>query len=205
METILTLNSLPNPQSKHDQLLETAQNLFARHGIRRVSVEEICRKANVSKVTFYKYYPNKSAIVSRILDDLVQVGIKKFNEIVALDTTFEEKLRLIIQVKLEESAKFSEDFLEELIQADPKLMEHFWRQAMESQKLTMNFFKAAQKTGELRPDMNLEFLEFMLNHVQELIKDPSLHKIIPSNLDLIRELINFWFYGILPPAGISEK
>ncbi|PJA52109.1 MAG: hypothetical protein CO167_10350 [Candidatus Marinimicrobia bacterium CG_4_9_14_3_um_filter_48_9] len=69
----------------------------------------------------------------------------------------------------------------------------------------MNFFRQAQKTGELRPDMNLEFLQFMFNHVQDLIKDPRLHKIIPSNLELIRELINFWFYGILPASKESVK
>lgn len=204
METIFPLNKHLNPQSKHDQLLETARDLFARHGIRRISVEEICRTANVSKVTFYKYYPNKSALVKRILDDLIEYSISKFNEIKNQEISFEEKLRLIIQMKLEETAKFSEEFLNEIIQADPKLMEHFWLRAIETQQITMDFFKEAQTTGELRTDMNLDFLNFMLNHVQELIKDARLRKIIPSSLDLIRELINFWFYGILP-QGREKK
>ena len=195
----------PEVSTKHDQLLATAFELIAKHGVRRITIEEICRTAGVSKVTFYKYYPNKQAIVKKILDDLVQHGIRKFNEIIEKDISFKEKLRLIIQVKMEESAKLSEEFLEELIQADPKLMDHFWTQAVDAQQLTMNFFRQAQKTGELRPDMNLEFLQFMFNHVQDLIKDPRLHKIIPSNLELIRELINFWFYGILPASKESVK
>ncbi|MCF7796733.1 MAG: TetR/AcrR family transcriptional regulator [Candidatus Marinimicrobia bacterium] len=174
---------------------------MSRHGVRRVTVEEICRKANVSKVTFYKYYPNKQAIVWRILDDMVEYGVAKFNEIIDMDISFEEKLRLIIQVKMEESAKYSEDFLDELIHADPDLMQHFWEKAIAAQNLTMDFFKKAQQNGELRTDMNLDFLQFMLDHVQDLIQDPRLNKLIPSKLDLIRELINFWFYGLLPQGG----
>ncbi|MCF7801829.1 MAG: TetR/AcrR family transcriptional regulator [Candidatus Marinimicrobia bacterium] len=201
MESILPSRKNKQPRSKHDQLLETARELVSRHGVRRVTVEEICRKASVSKVTFYKYYPNKQAIVWRILDDMVEYGIARFNEIIGMDISFEEKLRLIIQVKMEESAKYSEDFLEELIHADPDLMHHFWEKAIAAQSMTMDFFRQAQKDGELRTDMNPDFLQFMMDHVQDLIQDPRLQKILPSKLDLIRELINFWFYGLLPPGG----
>ncbi|PJA54778.1 MAG: hypothetical protein CO167_01975, partial [Candidatus Marinimicrobia bacterium CG_4_9_14_3_um_filter_48_9] len=138
METKPTPTPRPEISTKHDQLLATAFELIAKHGVRRITIEEICRTAGVSKVTFYKYYPNKQAIVKKILDDLVQHGIRKFNEIIEKDISFQEKLRLIIQVKMEESAKLSEEFLEELIQADPKLMDHFWTQAVDAQQLTMN-------------------------------------------------------------------
>lgn len=205
MESMLPSRKKHNVRSKHDQLLETARELISRHGVRRVTVEEICRKAKVSKVTFYKYYPNKQAIVERILDEMVELGVTRFREIIALKVPFEEKLRLIIQVKLEESAKYSEDFLDELIHADPDMVHRFWEKAIAAQTLTMDFFKQAQQDGELRPDMNPDFLQFMLDHVQDLIQDPRLNQMFPSKLDLIRELINFWFYGLLPPGGTGKS
>jgi AcrR family transcriptional regulator len=36
------------------RIASTAEKLFMKFGIRRVSVEEICREASVSKMTFYK-------------------------------------------------------------------------------------------------------------------------------------------------------
>ena len=44
---------------KNDQIVKIGKDLFYKYGIKRVSVEEICAKANVSKMTFYKFYNNK--------------------------------------------------------------------------------------------------------------------------------------------------
>ena len=51
---------------KREQLLQTGEALFVKHGMRRVTVEEICRQAGVSKPTFYRYFENKAALARRI-------------------------------------------------------------------------------------------------------------------------------------------
>ena len=56
---------------KHEQLLQTAAGLFRQHGIRRVSVEEICRRAGISKATFYKHYANRGELAVAVFDQLV--------------------------------------------------------------------------------------------------------------------------------------
>lgn len=47
-------------RSKQRELIETAAQLFFKHGFKRVTVEEICRTAKVSKVTFYRYFAAKT-------------------------------------------------------------------------------------------------------------------------------------------------
>ena len=49
------------------QIVETAKDLFMRYGIRRVTIDEICRTAGASKMTFYKYFSNKIALLKEIL------------------------------------------------------------------------------------------------------------------------------------------
>ena len=51
---------------KIGQLVTTAQELMMRHGIHRVTVEEICSDANISKMTFYKYFKNKIELTKSI-------------------------------------------------------------------------------------------------------------------------------------------
>ncbi|MCP4398415.1 MAG: helix-turn-helix transcriptional regulator [bacterium] len=53
--------------AKQQQIVKTAKDLFFQHGVRRVAVEEIYRKANVSKITFYKYFRDKFALVEHIV------------------------------------------------------------------------------------------------------------------------------------------
>ena len=52
--------------AKREQIVRTGNLLFSKHGLRRVTVEEICREAGVSKMTFYKYFPNKLELFKHI-------------------------------------------------------------------------------------------------------------------------------------------
>ncbi|MDH5400751.1 MAG: TetR/AcrR family transcriptional regulator, partial [Cyclobacteriaceae bacterium] len=53
---------------KYQAIFETAKELFWKYGIRRVTIEEICKEAGVSKMTFYKFFPNKVALANTILE-----------------------------------------------------------------------------------------------------------------------------------------
>jgi AcrR family transcriptional regulator len=51
-----------------DRILETAYQLFARHGIQAVGVDEIIRHADVAKATFYNHFPSKNDLVLEFLN-----------------------------------------------------------------------------------------------------------------------------------------
>src|SRR4051794_889117 len=82
---------------KEAQLLATAEDLFKRYGIKRVSVTEICAAAGVSKVTFYKFFPDKVALAKRVLDDLGDRNLARIDEIEARDVPFPEKVAALIE------------------------------------------------------------------------------------------------------------
>ena len=54
--------------SARDRILETAYELFARHGIQAVGVDEIIRQAGVAKATFYHHFPSKDNLVLEFLN-----------------------------------------------------------------------------------------------------------------------------------------
>jgi AcrR family transcriptional regulator len=51
-----------------DRILETAYELFARHGIQAVGVDEIIRQAGVAKATFYNQFASKNDLVLEFLN-----------------------------------------------------------------------------------------------------------------------------------------
>ena len=55
--------------SKQQTIADTARRLFREHGFAAVSVGGICAEADVSRVTFYKYYSGKNALLQEIVTD----------------------------------------------------------------------------------------------------------------------------------------
>lgn len=53
---------------KKDQLIEQATELFSRHGVISVTMDDLARFAGVSKKTVYQYFENKAVVVEAVVD-----------------------------------------------------------------------------------------------------------------------------------------
>jgi AcrR family transcriptional regulator len=53
----------PRSQAAHDGVLKAALRLVTKRGFRAVSVNEIAAEAGVGKMTLYRHWPNKAALV----------------------------------------------------------------------------------------------------------------------------------------------
>jgi hypothetical protein len=58
--------------------------------------------------------------------------------------------------------------------------------------------REAQKTGEIRNDIKPEFMLYFLNNLTEMVTDQSLVGIYSNPEQMITEVMNFFFYGIMP-------
>ena len=61
----------PRSQAAHTAILKAALRLVARHGFRAVTVNEIAAEAGVGKMTLYRHWPNKAAVVMDALLELI--------------------------------------------------------------------------------------------------------------------------------------
>jgi AcrR family transcriptional regulator len=183
---------------KYNQIISAGRKLFWKYGIKRVTIEEICREASVSKMTFYKYFKNKNELVKHLIDYILGKAMAKYRNIMEQDIPFTEKARQSIALKMEQTDDMSPEFFEDyFLHADPELSEYLNNKMTESISMIMNDYIQAQKRGEIRADMRLEFILYFLNHMAEMAKDEQLLSLYPNPGDLVRELINFFFYGII--------
>lgn len=56
------------PLSARDRILGTAHDLFYRDGIRATGIDRLIAESGVTKVTFYRHFPSKHALVRAFLD-----------------------------------------------------------------------------------------------------------------------------------------
>lgn len=54
----------PSTEDMQERILETADRLFYRQGIRAVGVDTIADEIGISKRTLYNYYPSKDALIA---------------------------------------------------------------------------------------------------------------------------------------------
>ena len=189
---------------KLSQIVETSETLFMRYGIKRITVEEICQKAMVSKMTFYKYFPNKIELIKYLWNSWFDEGYGKLDEINAMNIPFTEKLRLMIEWKMGFIEEMSPEFIEEYIHVDPELERFMQDYLQKSYKRFMGYITDWQKKGYIRPEIRPEFFIAVLDKVQEMFGDDNLRKLYSDHVEFTHELHNFFFYGIVPRPD-SEK
>jgi AcrR family transcriptional regulator len=200
MRKMLDLSKLNLPE-KQKNILSTALDLFQQFGIKRISIEEICKTASVSKMTFYKYFKNKSELVRFMWTQGYKQAFEKFDAIIAMDIPFEEKLQKLLKLKDETSAKISHEFALDYFYGSDDLREFFESLLREGMSRFLKFIEKSQEKGEVRRDLKPEFLLAILNHIKLMVKEEQLINLYPDYHDFVMEVNHFIFYGILPRPG----
>ncbi len=182
---------------KYTQILDTAQDLFMRFGVKRVTIEEICRTANVSKMTFYKFFKNKNELALNIIETLMDEGLDKFDDIIAGKLPFNEKMQLFVKMKMDYSNRMSMEFYADFMNYSPEVHDFVMQRAHTNMQKMMALFSEAQQNGDIRPDLDLKFLTFMLNKMIEIAEDPQLAQLYPETKQLTRQWLDLFLYGII--------
>ena len=184
------------PRKKRD-IVRTSSRLFMRFGVKRVSVEEICQQANVSKATFYKYFPNKVELFKYLLLAMSEAAHRKTEKIKRMDVPFHQKVRLWINDWLEQTSQASETFIDDMYKADSEMVDFIDGLVERNHRRFLDFITDAQERGDVRPEVNREFVLAVLRKMNELQADEELRRNYPDYVSMTREIVDFFFYGLL--------
>lgn len=174
---------------KPNQLVQAGETLFIKYGMRRVTVDEICRQAGVSKPTFYKHFKNKDALARRIIEIWIEEALKKIEEIEESNLTFPEKMKQILAVKQELSFHPGPEFLKDLIDLNIDLSHAFRR--------VLRFFVKSQQDGDIRGDIHPEFLMAAISALNNLQYDPGVRSLYKDSMTLPGDVFKLFYYGAL--------
>lgn len=183
--------------ARYKAIMIAARDLFWKYGVRRVTVEEISRDAGVSKMTFYKFFPNKTELAKSIFLEMVEESLAKFRELLKSDDTPAEKLRQLIALKVQGTKGISREFVMDLYNdKELGLKEYVEDLSKESWTMILDYFRDAQSKGVFRKDLDPEFFMYYGQKISEMVTDEHLIKMYGSTEEVIRQLTNFFAYGI---------
>jgi AcrR family transcriptional regulator len=184
------------PQRKR-AIVRTARKLFGQFGFKRVTVEEICRQTGASKATFYKYFDNKVGLVKHLLEGMSRAYHRKLDEVEQMELPFADKVRILVDDQLRRARRTSDAFVSDFYSAGDDLAAFVDQVTARNQRRLLAFIGRAQERGDVRPDIRLEFILAMLEKLNELAGDEALRRHYADTAELTREIIDFFFYGLL--------
>jgi len=188
-----------NHSPKYKDIMQTAHDLFWKHGFKRISVEEICRKAGVSKMTFYRFFPNKIELAKKVYTQEVDKGVDVFKAIMKEESSTAEKMKKILMMKFEGTNNISREFIMDFYSnQELGLKEFIENKTSEVWQQLIQDFKTAQEKGIFRKDFKPEFILFLSQRIMDMLTDENLLKLYKNQQEVIMELTNFFVYGISP-------
>lgn len=190
---------MAKPKKKYCDIINTSKDLFWKYGIKRVTVEEICEEAGVSKMTFYRYFNNKTEVAKSVIDLIFSDGLDQYREIMNRNISFKEKVKLQLLKKHEGIQEISHEFIQDVYNSqDPEIRKHWeaWRDRM--LKEVVNDYAIAQEKGWIRKEINLDFILYINNKMTEMVNDQNLIALYNNDVQkAVMEVANLFFFGIL--------
>jgi AcrR family transcriptional regulator len=184
---------------KKIQILATGKELFWKFGFKRVTIEEICRESGVSKMTFYKFFPNKLELAKTILDIVFEESQVKIRNISDEHETPEKTFKKILQLKSEGTRGIGEEFIKDLYSNTEGGLKTYIEEKSKSMFAEfVHVYEKGKEDGWIRKDLNIPFFFIYAQKSMEVIKDGELLTYFNSPQELVMEVTKLFLYGITP-------
>lgn len=188
---------------KQNDIFEAGKRLFYKYGIKKVTIEEICEEANASKMTFYKYFPNKVELAKTVIDDYYSSALERYENMMQSDIPVEEKVRKTFELKLENAAKLDIEFVADLYKyPDKTIQEHLeaWRQ--KNLNTTEKWFIEMRQNGQIMKELTFPAFLLYANAIQDFAFNDETMKLFGTTRELARIITRLFMHGI---AGEKNK
>lgn len=194
-------------EKTRQRIMSYALHLFFDRGFRRVTVEEICTGVAVSKRTFYKYFPNRDALVeAMIADRLGRVGPK-----VMANLRSDKPVREIMKVhyQLLNTEIFRQVSSQIMIDIQT-LMPELWQQIISFRNLIFaeigKLIYRGQQDGTLRGDIDPEIAGKLVQGILNQVANPNFAAEMGLTMDqLAASLLKILWTGMMASEPEGEE
>lgn len=191
------------------QILGVCRKYFLRFGYSKVTMDELAREMAMSKKTIYVFFrKGKKEILTEIFADIRAEILQGANKILELEnTSFSEKLRQVLIFVGENLSAISPYVSADLERNVPEIWEQVKKMKHELAFQNMKrLMEDAQRTGEIRAEINVDLLILFYTCAVNYIRDNSylndfpkeIQEKIPATTDKVFEgIVEMLYNGIL--------
>jgi len=187
--------------SLKSHITAVAIELFSRNGIKRVSMDDVARKANVSKRTLYDFFRDKESLLIEMLNQMSEPYVeyigtleKQSNKALEIMLLFNEKL-------MEGPVWLCDDFLEDI-----KRYPVAFQVLLEGKRLFLNktveLLRQGAKEGVFMDDINYDIISMLVQKQMNKL-EPSKIYAKYTHEEVHNTMLFIFLRGICTDAGRS--
>ena len=187
----------------YQRILQQAETMFLRYGLKSVSMDDISQQLGISKKTLYHHFEDKEMLVTEVVKSVLQTNesLMEADIVNSQNAIHEEFLAITLMSTLFQT--MNPFILFDLQKYYPKGFEVFVKHKQEciAEKVRSNLKRGIEE-GLYRPEINIPIL---LNLRQESLMmpfKPDFQSGLSSNLvEIATEISIFFLNGIVTPKG----
>jgi len=185
---------------KRQRILDAAVELFrSAHQVRKVSIEDIAARADVSPTTIYHYFGTRDALVAELAKRLILAITERARQFLRSPLPFPQKLQAIVSGKISLTSAMSDEVVTKMMDQDPgmvRFVEQVYR--TEIAPLWHEFLEAGKAEGYVDPDLDEEvFMAYLDILVAGFRTRADMLKEWRQNLPRLEQMTRLVFYGFL--------
>jgi len=186
-------------------IINAARLLFREHGFSAVSVGGICAEAAVSRVTFYKYYSGKNALLKEIVTEQKNRVRAEFEALLARQCSLREAAETVFALQQQSFDElYSAAFLRDIEENTDLELERFFHKLNEEKYAFMRgFFHTLQQRRLIQPELPVELIDLFIRQADILMRHPqlaALYAAAPQKLP--QDVLGLLLHGL---AGEGNK
>lgn len=186
-----------------DQILNGANELFMRYGVKSITMDDIARHLSVSKKTIYQYFEDKEALVTAVADMEMNCQACKWEEIEKSSKDVIEFFMKASDMMKEEFGKMNPVLLYDLKKYHSNAWKRFEKYKVEHiYKQIKEMLEMGIQQGYFRKDIHVDILSKMRLSQIEMMFNPEVFPIGQYNLsEISTQLFEHFIYGISTLKG----
>lgn len=188
-----------------EKIIEGAEALFMRYGIKSVTMDDVARELGISKKTLYQYYTDKKVLVDKALENHLNKTEESCKIIIDQNTN---PIDLILNMSSFHGMRMR-NINPSLLYDLKKYYTESWQRIVEY-KFSFVFAQMSaiidygKKLGLFREELNTPIVVKLHMAMFDLIVDRDLFNIEETPYEIIHnEMIMYHLHGICTKAGIN--
>jgi AcrR family transcriptional regulator len=194
-------------QSKED-IRRAAEELFARFGADKVSINDIARKAGVSQATIYNNFGSKENLVQDYHGSIVKKIASSFRSIIVMKKSWLDKFQRFLQSWIDIADRYKLEIegpgrISDSNQGASRPLESIGDEITNSFR---EFIKEGKEQGNLPTDISDEAIMTYFKFYQQGISgNPEINERLLRDAKFSDDLLSLFIYGISGKSGALRE
>ena len=183
-----------------DKIVDVAMNLFIKHGIRLVRMDDVAHEMGISKRTIYELYEKKEDL----LYEVVVCHFKQRQAVMAdVLGRCNDVMEILLEVYHQKVADFKNTnplFFTEMIRY-PQLLQFLNDQNLMMRQHSLDFYHRGVEEGYFRPDVNYSLAIILFDVMGQFIMEKELYRTY-SIEEIFKNIVFVSIRGMCTERGI---